>query len=307
MGSCTHIGSDKTGTLTVNKQTVRRLMLPDGLTLRVTGEGYNGEGEAVGEDGAPLDEWTEARVELLVRAGILCNEGHLVYDRGKWDYHGDAVDIALLALAYKIGLNPTTVREEVQIIAEIPFESERRYAVTAYRWNGVVQIAAKGAPEVLLPRCTHMRTARGVEPIVAAPIEQVAMRMAANGYRVLALAEAASSVDNRAFMLDDDSLPPLTFLGLIGMIDPLRLEAKPAVQQCIEAGIRVAMITGDHPSTALAIARELGIASTPDEIVTGKMLEEMGPTECFPCISPSCRGCCVRRRSPGQNSASCWC
>jgi len=287
LGSCTYIGSDKTGTLTVNKQTVRRLVLPDGLALQVTGEGYNGEGEVVMEDGAPLDECTQARVEALVRAGTLCNEGHLVYDRGKWDYHGDAVDIALLALAYKMGLNPRTAREEVQILAEIPFESERRYAVTAYRWNGAtayrqngaVQIAAKGALEVLLPHCTHMRTAHGVEPIVAAPIEQAAMTMAANGYRVLALAEAAPDIDSSDLLLNDDSLPPLTFLGLVGMIDPLRPEAKPAVQQCIEAGICVAMITGDHPSTALAIARELGIASTPEEIVTGKMLAELGSAD----------------------------
>ncbi|MFO7632562.1 MAG: HAD-IC family P-type ATPase [Caldilinea sp.] len=136
LGSCTYIASDKTGTLTVNKQTVRTLVLPDGLTLNVTGEGYTGQGEVVTERGDPINEVTETRVEALVRAGVMCNEGHLIYDKGAWDHHGDAVDIALLALGYKVGFDPATARRDVQVVAEIPFEPERRYAATAYRWDG---------------------------------------------------------------------------------------------------------------------------------------------------------------------------
>lgn len=303
LGSCTYIASDKTGTLTVNKQTVRKLIFPEGLTLQVTGEGYNGQGEVLMENGAPLDEFTEARVEALVRIGILCNEGHLVYDRGTWEYHGDAVDIALLALAYKIGVDPTKAREAAQIVAEVPFESDRRYAATAYRWNGAGRIAVKGALEVMLPYCTHMHTARGVETIVAAPIEQAAMAMAANGYRVIALAETAPGVGDEDVALDDNMLPPLTLVGLVGLIDPLRPEAKPAVQKCMEAGIRVAMITGDHPATALAIARELGIASNAEEIVTGKMLAEVGPADTPAFIETVQRARVFARVTPMQKLA----
>lgn len=280
LGSCTYIASDKTGTLTVNRQTVRTLVLPDGLTLHVTGEGYTGQGEVVLEHGEPLDEVTETRVEALVRAGVICNEGHLVYDKGVWDHHGDAVDIALLALSYKVGFDPTTARRDVQVVAEIPFEPERRYAATAYRWDGRSQVAVKGALEVLLPHCTHMRTAHGVVAIDAASAEAAAQALAAGGYRVIALAEAAPMRADGEIVLDEETmLPPLTLLGLAGLIDPLRPEVKPAVERCIQAGIQVAMITGDHPATALAIARELGIASSEQEIVTGQMLAELGSAE----------------------------
>jgi len=280
LGSCTYIASDKTGTLTVNKQTVRTLVLPDGLTLTVTGEGYTGQGELVTENGEPIDEVTEMRIEALVRAGVMCNEGHLLYDKGAWDHHGDAVDIALLALGFKAGFDPATARRDVQVVAEIPFEPERRYAATAYRWDGRSQVAVKGALEVLLPHCTHMHTEYGVVSIQPKTIEAAALTLASSGYRVIALAEAAPLRGDGEIVLDDQMmLPPLTLLGLAGLIDPLRPEVKPAVDRCLQAGIRVAMITGDHPATALAIARDLGIAASEQEIVTGQMLTELGSAE----------------------------
>jgi len=277
LGSCTCICTDKTGTLTMNEQTVRMVVLPSGERYAVTGEGYAGEGEiqpenkdGSGEEGAQL-------LQRIARAGVLVNEGFLVKDNGEWSHRGDTVDVALLSFAFKVGLQPDSARSEVEKVGEIPFESERRFAATFYRENSTTRVAVKGAVETLLPRCRTAVFPGGEERINGEEIAQMVNQLGNEGYRVIAVAEgkadSASAKDEEGAL---ESLPSLTLLGLIAMIDPLRPEAKDAVEKCHSAGVEVVMITGDHAGTALAIARELGIAASEEEVFTGSDLEKLG-------------------------------
>ena len=275
LGSCTTIASDKTGTLTVNRQTVKALLLPSGTRLLVSGEGYSGEGEIREEDGSSLGDGNKDGIMEIVRAGILCNEATLSNSGGEWVSSGDAVDVALLSLGYKAGLKPEEVRSAFPTVAEIPFESEKRYAAKFYAQMEGIGIAVKGAVEVVLPLCERMLTEGGEVPIDRPALERRASALSSEGYRVLAVARGRSEREVPSGP-DEEDIPSLTFLGLIGLIDPPRPGTREAVQKCACAGIRTVMITGDHPSTALTIARELGIASTDDQVVTGGELDEMG-------------------------------
>ncbi|HLA11889.1 MAG TPA: HAD-IC family P-type ATPase [Pyrinomonadaceae bacterium] len=162
LGSCTFIASDKTGTLTVNRQTVRVITLPSGERFHVSGEGYSGEGKITTETGEAISEEVRPRLRRVVRAGVLCNEATLTLENDDWQYSGDAVDVALLALGYKMNLEPAAVRGSVKIVGEIPFESERSYAATFYEEQGRIKVAVKGALEVLLPRFQAMLSAEGL-------------------------------------------------------------------------------------------------------------------------------------------------
>lgn len=279
LGSCTIIASDKTGTLTVNRQSLRLLSLPSGDRFSVSGEGYAGEGEVTGADGRPLDGTARFRVEALARAGILCNEATLLKEGEDWAHHGDAVDMALLALGYKLGLDPESVRREAAVLGEIPFESERRYAARFYREQDRVVVAVKGAVETVVPFCRTVLTGDGGVEIDPESITQEALSLAADGYRVLAVARGELDAVPESPAWDEHHIPPLTLLGIIGLIDPPRPEVRAAVDKCKGAGVEVAMITGDHPATALAIARELGIADAETDLVTGGELDAVGPPD----------------------------
>ena len=274
LGSCTFIASDKTGTLTVNRQTVRLLALPSGERFQASGEGYAGEGEVTAETGAALSDEAQTRLARLVKAGVLCNEATLTREQDEWKHNGDAVDVALLALGYKTKLEPAAVRSAVKLIGAIPFESERSYAATFYEENGQRKVAVKGALEVLLPRCQAMLTAEGAVAVNEQQIEQQAQALSETGHRFIAIAEGELADGTENFT--EQNLPPLTLFGLVGLIDPPRPEVKEAIQKCQRAGIEVAMVTGDHPLTAFAIARELGIADDREKIVTGRQLEALG-------------------------------
>jgi magnesium-transporting ATPase (P-type) len=267
LGSCTVVASDKTGTLTVNQQTVRVVVLPDGTALGVTGEGYRGEGEVgEGEQGG-AHEATLA----LARAGLLCNEASLVRDAtGEWTHSGDAMDVALLAFAWKLGLDPETERRAHPLIASIPFESVRRWAAVVHDSAGGPHLALKGAAEEVVARCD--RGAGGGRWDPAAVIAR-AEQLAADGYRVLAVAGGAAP---SCLPLDPGAMPPLAFLGLAAFIDPVRPEAPAAIATARAAGVRVVMITGDHPLTSLAIARTLGLTDSMEEVCTGSELLALG-------------------------------
>lgn len=272
LGSCTFIASDKTGTLTVNRQTVRRIILPGGERFDVTGEGYAGEGAITGIDGAAPDARTATRLTRMVRAGVFCNEGTLARDAdGAWTHDGDAVDVALLALAFKVGLDPASLRADAAVRGDVPFESDRAYAATFVAHEGRVLATVKGALEVLLPRCDTMVTADGVVPLDTAAIERQAAELSGGGHRFIALCDGDVPAPGDAPVGEAD-LPRLTLLGLVGLIDPPRPEAKTAVAKCQAAGVAVAMVTGDHPATALAIAKQLGIADSDAQVVTGARL-----------------------------------
>lgn len=277
LGSCTLIASDKTGTLTVNQQTVKRIVTPDGRVLQVSGQGYNDQGEislADTQDNpvpADLQDW----LRTLARESVLCNEATLLRENDEWQHTGDAMDVALLAFGYKVGVDSSQLRQQVNILNEIPFESEKRYAAVAYQADGAARLVVKGAVETVLQFCDRMVTAGGETVVDHDGIMALAQESAEAGYRILALAAGAG--DTTA--LESGVNPGLTLLGLIGFIDPLRPEVREAVTTAQQAGIKVVMITGDHPATALAIARELGIATTADDVITGRELAEIGSPE----------------------------
>lgn len=271
LGSCTLIASDKTGTLTCNELTVREILLPSAKNLSVTGEGFAPIGEVL-HDGQPIHDAKPAGLDDLVRAAVLCNEGDLRQRDGAWVWRGDPTDLALLSLGYKLGQPRESMIREHPQVGEIPFEPERQFAATFNRVNGSIRAFVKGAPERILAMC------RLEEHADVKELLQQAESMAQRGFRVLALAEGPlpENVDGKQ---TQDDLPELTFLGFVGMIDPLRPGAREAVAACRDAGITVCMITGDHPVTALAIARDLGFADRPDQVVTGPELEGKSPEE----------------------------
>ncbi len=270
LGSCTCIASDKTGTLTVNEQTLAMVWLPPSSHYLVTGTGYEGEGMIEGTPGHTVGPGEQALLARFSTVGILANESGLERADGRWRSHGDSIDIAFLAFAYKLGLDPAVVRGAARMVHRIPYESERRYAAAVIDDEGERRILVKGALETLLPSCTAMATPDGTVPLDSRQVEEAFESLTAGGYRVLAVAEGE---DPGVWW---EELPPLTLLGLAGFIDPVRPDAAEAVAACQAAGIRVVMVTGDHPGTALAIARTLGIATRPEDVTTGAELEELG-------------------------------
>lgn len=271
LGSCTFVASDKTGTLTMNELTVAQLALPGERPWKVTGAGTHPEGsvEADGE----LDVGTAAQlIATLAGSGVLCNDGSLVRRGEEWIHHGDAVDVALLVLGHKVGLRRAEIEQQRPVIATIPFEAENRFAASLHREGERSVVHVKGAFERLLPMCASMITRHGVAPLDRDEIYASALALAEDGYRVLGLASGPIDV-GPGESLGPDHLTGLVFLGLVAMTDPLRPEARAAVTSCRNAGVEVAMVTGDHPLTALAVARQLGLAQRSEQVVTGVELE----------------------------------
>lgn len=274
LGSCTCIASDKTGTLTVNQQTVKQLVLPGCPRIGVSGEGY-GDGQLQFPDGL-----SPAAVETIVReaalASILCNEATLKKTAEGWEDRGDAMDLALLAFARKAGLDVEAIRGKFEQIAAIPYESERKFAASFHRREGAVQVSIKGALETVLGFCDQMVTVDGAVPLDRDLLERETLALAKDGYRVLAIASGVTDRQPSAEP-DEAEVPRLTLLGLAAFMDPLRVEVKDAVKRCQQAGIRVVMVTGDHPATAFAIASQLGIAHSPDQVRVGVDLAQLTP------------------------------
>ncbi len=270
LGSATIICSDKTGTLTQNAMTVRLVQTAE-HEYRVTREGYSPEGELFRGD-------AEVRMagpvlEALARASILCNTAHFEEKDGALRVIGDPTEAALLTLAAKIGLERDELRAAVEIERELPFDSDRkRMSVIARDADGTRTAYVKGSPDVLLPLCDRMLHEEGIAPLGGeerARLLRVNERYAEQALRVLALAI-------RPEPEGDDPEQQLVFVGFAAMIDPPRPEVKDAVAECRSAGIRVAMITGDHQLTAIAIARELGFWKDGSSMaVTGAELEAM--------------------------------
>ena len=261
LGSCTFICSDKTGTLTVNELTIRNIVQPDGSDYKVTGEGVAPGGEIIGNN--------TRRLQRLCITGLLANESHLDYAGGEWVSDGDIVDVAFLVLAKKLGLSLSTIREQRSRLDLIPYESERAFSGSLNQGESAPVLHVKGSPEKLLSMCTYMHVGDEDVPIDRDRIESQFEQLAAQGYRVIALAERAAGHDDVMEQLDE-----MTFLGMVAMIDPVRPEANEALQRCRAGGIEVAMLTGDHPTTARAIASEIGICSAEDQVVTGSMIRD---------------------------------
>ncbi|MGD9692517.1 MAG: cation-translocating P-type ATPase [Phycisphaerales bacterium] len=269
LGSCTLIASDKTGTLTCNALTVREAWVVEGVVFEVRGEGFAPVGEIVerGDERAG-----DGRLVGLAEIAALCNEGELARKGDGWAWRGDPTDVALLAFAGKAGVWRESLLERAAQVNEIPFEPERRYAATFHeRAGGGTRVCVKGAPERVMGMCAGSEEERTAW-------RARAEEMAGRGLRVLAFAEGEL---DRALREEDTAQEPsgLRMAGMVGMIDPLRPGAAAAVLACAGAGIRVSMVTGDHPVTALAIARELGLAHGMEEVTTGAEMEGMGEEE----------------------------
>jgi len=273
LGSCTFIASDKTGTLTLNELTVTELMLADGSTVHVEGVGLAPEGRVLSTP--EMSESARESCAALIRAAVMCNDAVLANapEDGAWHHQGDAVDVSLLVLGEKHDPSQARAWRERPEHASIPFDPELRWAASIRASSdGTHKIFVKGAPEQILEMSTSSAedsAAIGVN--VAAQLDR-AVRLAEQGFRVLAFADATIERLEHPFKPED--VAGLRFLGFAAMIDPLRPEAADAVAKCHQAGIEVAMVTGDHPVTALAISRQLGIAGADARVVTGAMLRE---------------------------------
>lgn len=267
LGSTSVICTDKTGTLTKDEMTARRLFVA-GQWWDITGSGYAPEGEFRRDDQpAPPDD----AVRWLLRGAALASDARVVFRDDRWRAQGDPTEAALVVAAAKAGLAVDELVAQAPRVAEIPFSSETKRMTTLHDEDGVTVAYAKGAPEVIVPACSHWLSPTGPAPFTAADQARVldaAQTMAGAALRVLAIATKAPATLANA---EHD----LTLLGLVGMIDPPRPEAKAAIQTCQQAGIRVVMITGDHPLTAAAIARELGLLSH-GRVMTGSELDALG-------------------------------
>lgn len=257
LGCVSVICSDKTGTLTQNRMTVKKAY--------ANGKVWEPE-EAKGNEKA---------VNGLVAESVLCNDGAINGETAV----GDPTETALLSFCRTIGGDENKVREEFPRLQEIPFDSDRKLMSTLHFRNERYEMLIKGAPDVLLARCTSVEQNGEVLPLtdeICSAIVDQNRDFSSQGLRVLAFAKKVLS-ENRPLTLEDEN--DLIFTGLIAMMDPPRVESAPAVADCRRAGIRPVMITGDHKITASAIAREIGILQDGDRAVEGSELEKMTDEE----------------------------
>ena len=260
LGSTTVICTDKTGTITTNQMTARTIVLPQGR-YGTTRTGYEPGGTIVTEAGRPLSEEERADLRRLLEAAALCGDARVEQQEGRWRCLGDPTEGALLVLARKGGIEREAAERSAPRVREFPFESARqRMSTVHHRPSGAYEVLAKGSPEAILPLCKTVRTDSSVGPLgrdeeqrVLADVDSLAVK----GLRVLAFArrEIEGGIPETARAAEVE----MEFLGLVGMADPVRPEVPDAVAKAKRAGIRVVMITGDHPATAMSVARDAGI------------------------------------------------
>jgi Ca2+-transporting ATPase len=274
LGCAQVICTDKTGTLTLGAMTVRKIVTPDRL-FTVSGEGYTPKGSFFSEG----REWHEDPVLFaLLWAGAACNEAGLRLQKGHPEIVGDPTEGALLVVAAKRGIRQEELAAEMPKLTILPFDSDRKRMTVIRRWEDETRAFIKGAPEVVLERCAYVRTEDGRRAMTAEDrlaMSRASALLAQDALRVLAIAERSfqpgETISFDAAEIEQD----LTWLGLVGLQDPPRPEAREAVARCRSAGIKTVMITGDHPDTARAIARELGILERGDDVLTGIELESL--------------------------------
>ncbi len=274
LGSCTFIATDKTGTLTCNELTVQEIRLPIGSHYRVVGSGFAPKGEVLANE-RRVDPADHPELMLLTRACVLCNEADLHRSNDQWKWRGDPTDVALLTLGLKLGVSREALSDTRRQVDEIPFEPEHQYAATFHEVGDEVWAFVKGAPERVLAMCNG---ADG--QVFSERVRDDAKQMAERGIRVLAVAygpvnEHVEDNKSQTFTIPQ----PLTFLGLVGMVDPLRPGVGESIQACHKAGLKVCMVTGDHPVTALAIGQQLGLVDSDAEVLTGENLEDRSEEE----------------------------
>jgi len=267
LGATTLIATDKTGTLTLDQMTVRRIWCA-GRMIDVSSRGYEPSGEFTDEDGPRAPDEALRR---LLSAALLASDAQVERDEesGRWLAHGDPTEAALVVAAGKAGLRRADLGVTYPRVQEVPFSAETKRMTTLHCTATGTVAFAKGAPEPILDSCTAWMGPDGERPMddeARAEILAAARSMAGQAMRVLAVAARTSATL-------DNCESDLTLLGLVGMTDPPRPEVPAALAECAAAGIRVVMITGDHPLTAAAIARELGIGQ--GRAMTGAQVEAM--------------------------------
>ena len=281
LGSTTVICTDKTGTLTLGEMTVRALYVA-GQSYEVTGEGYAPEGEVRFESERTQAQHAAPLLELAT-VMLACNNAHLVQEEGTWKVIGDPTEGAMLAAGPKAGGQQDRIEKELPKYHEIPFDSDRKRSTVIRKLpDGRLRAFINGAPDVLLERCSNLYTSTGIRPITDEDRQSILSHnttMAQQALRVLGSAHRDLDNASPAELTADAVEHDLVFVGLSGMHDPPRQEAKEAVATCHVAGIRVVMITGDHPHTATAIARDIGIASDDDLAVAGVELDKLTDDE----------------------------
>ena len=252
LGSCTVIASDKTGTLTVNEQTAKKIVLPNNLEYDITGVGYEIEGSITGEK---LDYAKE-----LALLGTINNEATLTEE----ERFGDSIDIAFLVLGKKAKVKT----DDIKIIDSIPYESENKYSAVFYEKNGETYCTIKGSLEKVLEFCSDSNL---VNKHNEKKLNEQNETMAKEGLRVITIANG--KIKKKDSYTESD-IKDLTFMGMVGFIDPIRKEVVASIRQCRGAGIKVLMITGDHPLTAFAIAKDLKLTSSYERVTTGNEVDE---------------------------------
>ena len=281
LGSTTVICSDKTGTLTRNEMTVTQIAYNDNV-IDVSGSGYIPTGDFT-EYGEVVEPRSREVVDLILRVGYLNNDAHLQENEGTWVIYGDPTEGALTVVGVKAGLGEE-LKESYPRVYEFPFDSGRKMFSTVHMTpEGEKVVYVKGAPEVILARCINIYYNDGIRPIEETDREQAlfAMQgMAGDALRVLAMSYKEIPVDAEDYVMEDVE-SGLTYVGLIGMIDPAREEVPQAIETCKQAGIRTVMVTGDHRLTAIAISKEIGILKeeTPGSVLTGEELERIDDDE----------------------------
>ena len=260
LGSCTLIASDKTGTLTVNEQTAKKIVLPNNDSFEVSGTGYSSEGiiSATSTD--------EEKVKHIALLGVINNEARFEDEE---NMHGDSIDIAFLVLGKKA--NVTNMGME--IMAKIPYESEKGYSAVFYKDDEKMYCTVKGSLEKVLSFCKYYKIDNKIKKINEEKLRNQNDSLASSGYRVIALASIEMKKFDQKETYNEKDIPPLCFEGMVGFIDPIREEVKESIELCQKASVKVVMITGDHPLTAYNIAKELEIASSYEEVTTGTELD----------------------------------
>ena len=262
LGSCTVIATDKTGTLTLNEQTAKIVVLPSGDEFKVGGSGYNKQGKVECENREKFEEIS--RIALL---GEINNEAVVEEENDKLSCFGDSIDIAFKVFALKLATNS----KKINIIGQIPYESQNKYSAVFFEEQGKNYCTIKGSLEKVLGFCRKMSKNGEEVELDKEIIEKQNEELAGRGYRVIAL--AVGEVESKENFLEND-IANLCLVGLVGFIDPVRPESKGAILECKKAGIKVIMITGDHPLTALSIAKDINIADSESQVATGKEIEE---------------------------------
>ncbi len=259
LGSCTVIATDKTGTLTVNEQTAKKIILPSGEEHDISGTGYN-------DDGAITN--FNSQVQEIAFLGYINNEAHIDKKDDEWTLIGDSIDLAFLFLGHKAQINT----DDIQIIDRIPYESENKYSAVFYRYQDKLHCTLKGSIEVIIKFCNKMALSKP-QKIDIKKLNSQNEYLASLGYRNIAIADG---------IVDDTDLSQinnLTFKGLVGFVDPVREEVKASIKECLQSGLKIIMITGDHPLTAYAIAKELKICKSYAEVTTGSELAEISQND----------------------------